>query len=111
MSREGLNCYMRGQDFCSLLRIFAGLETEEMCMQSINGYLRGKRDTESEKKPRRNPDWEPDSMELEQERARAAALNLQKGIFDRSEQGLNQTQSVFEQTAVFHVDRMRGGQK
>lgn len=79
-------------------------------MQSINGYLRGKREAESEKRPQQKPDWEPDSMELEQERARAAALNRQTGIFDRLEQGLNRTQSVFEQTAVFHVDRKRGGQ-
>lgn len=80
-------------------------------MQSIHSYIRGKRETDSEKKPRQAPDWEPDSMELEQERARASALNRQKGIFDRQEQGLNRTQSVFERTAVFHVDRARDGQE
>lgn len=73
-------------------------------MQSIHSYIRGKRETESEKKPRQAPDWEPDSMDLEQERARASALNRQTGIFGRQEQGLNRTQSVFERTAVFHVD-------
>lgn len=80
-------------------------------MQSINGYLRGKRETEGERKPRQEPDWEPDSMELEQERGRMEALNRQTGIFDRPEQGLNQTRSVFERTAVFHVDGGNGGQK
>lgn len=80
-------------------------------MQSFNSYLRGKREVESERKPKQKPDWEPDSMELEQKRARAADLNRQMSIFDRSEQGLNRTQSVFDRTAVFHVDKMHGGQK
>lgn len=75
-------------------------------MQSVFGYLRGKEDQRYLKKPsQRNDDPYPDTMELEKERERGASLNRQKGIFDRPEEGLNKTQSVFDRTAIFHVEK------
>ena len=42
-------------------------------MQSINSYRRAKHEAEAEKKQRPQPDWEPDSMELEDARRSGVA--------------------------------------
>lgn len=74
-------------------------------MQSLYGYLRSRWDQEYEKRPKQDFDDDPDTMELWKERERAAFFNRQKSVFDQEKQGLNRTDSVFDQTAVFHVNR------
>jgi hypothetical protein len=77
-------------------------------MQSIYGYLRGRDDDEQERRERtsKKPEIDPypDTLEMEKNRERSSSLNRQEGVFAQPRQGLNRTQSIFEKTAVFHVE-------
>ena len=66
--------------------------------------------TEQNKKKLNPPkDDEPNDMELEMDRVRMLALNKQKCVFDSDSgnrtPGINTAPSVFEKTAVFHIDK------
>jgi hypothetical protein len=71
--------------------------------------MKSQKDEEQEKerdrRKKQDIDTSPDSMDLEKERERAEFLNRQSAVFMRKEEGLNTTKSVFDSTAVFHVDR------
>lgn len=53
-------------------------------------------------------DYGPEDMELEMERAPQLSLNKQKSVFDTEggncTPGINTAPSIFDKTAVFHVD-------
>ena len=66
--------------------------------------------TEQNKKKQNQPkDDEPNDMELEMDRVRTLALNKQKSVFDSDSgnrtPGINTMPSVFEKTAVFHMEK------
>lgn len=73
-------------------------------MQFHYDALRAKEKEQPEEKKKPGWDTEPDTMELEKKRERGAFLNRERGLFADDADGLNRTRSVFERTAVFHVD-------
>lgn len=75
---------------------------------AFNRALDKRIEKQNKQKQKPGKDDGPDDIEIEMDRVRQISLNKQKSVFDTEggncTPGINTAPSIFDKTAVFHVD-------